>query len=467
MKYIEDKIFHDITRLSYQRLDPNKNFDELKGWKLVEPKGALLHDTNGSGFDASVFHNVTTNQVIIGFRGTEPLDRNFWSKLVDYETDVQDVVFGRYKKLEEMKINNPELFDDQANLYSTRVGNPEHYIAYKSMIKDRYENNQFHQAQNLYDVVKTEYPDAEISSIGHSLGGALAEYVGVRNEIPSVSFNAPSIVELLPDDLIDKVNRGYFEITNVAYVHPGDTVGSGISDAERHVGATYYIDSTYDVANKKYNETTFSAPLITSHKRDNAFANFLFGPELKINFVPLTLPLATWGPLHKFYNSIAGVSYHSYDYFQFDEDGNISNSLFTMDGKAVDENPRIRAYEEALAAQEAFKTVMGNLLHRYGGEIALLGAMTGGGKIQLRPEALKYAGQTITRHVQEFQTRLPSAIQKIQQLLHTSQSKSLQPIIERLIQDMHSFSRWYEQSAVGISDFINKKADNFIQVDQG
>lgn len=54
-----------------------------------------------SGFDATVFYNEDHNQVISGYRGTEPPDRPKWSVLTDWETDLNDVVGNRTKNLEE------------------------------------------------------------------------------------------------------------------------------------------------------------------------------------------------------------------------------------------------------------------------------------------------------------------------------------------------------------------------------
>ena len=50
-------------------------------------------------------------------------------------------------------------------------------------------NDRFDEANGLYNKVKTEYPDKEITLTGHSLGSAEAIYVGTKNNTRSVSFN--------------------------------------------------------------------------------------------------------------------------------------------------------------------------------------------------------------------------------------------------------------------------------------
>ncbi|WP_256872361.1 hypothetical protein [Paenibacillus sp. 79R4] len=79
MTYINDKTYREISGLAYVRDITNEDLNSIPNWSIVEPEGAMLHDTNGSGFDATVFYNEKTNQVIIGYRGTEPPDRPVWS----------------------------------------------------------------------------------------------------------------------------------------------------------------------------------------------------------------------------------------------------------------------------------------------------------------------------------------------------------------------------------------------------
>jgi hypothetical protein len=50
-------------------------------------------------------------------------------------------------------------------------------------------NDRFDEANQLYEKVKQEYPESEITLTGHSLGSAEAIYVGTKNNTKSVSFN--------------------------------------------------------------------------------------------------------------------------------------------------------------------------------------------------------------------------------------------------------------------------------------
>jgi hypothetical protein len=82
-------------------------------------------------------------------------------------------------------------------------------------------DERFKQAQQKFDLVKTKYPDADITTTGHSLGGGLAHYVGKNNNVKSFIFNAA------PSGLQDVENTP--ENASILYRHPDDPVSSIIS----------------------------------------------------------------------------------------------------------------------------------------------------------------------------------------------------------------------------------------------
>lgn len=71
------------------------------------------------------------------------------------------------------------------------------------------------------------------------------------------------------------------------------------------------------------------------------------------------------------------------------------------------------------------------------------------------------------QHVNEFQSSLPTATNAILRLIESSDSRSLEPIVDRLTSDLHKFSRWYEEEAHIIAEYINQKAEDFRQADEG
>lgn len=486
MTYINDKTYWTIADRVYDRELTAKDSKSriLPDWKIVEPEGAMLHDTNGSGFDATVFLNEKTNQVIIGYRGTEPPDRPKWSVAMDWGTDISDVVGGRAKTLEEVhqyyENNKAEVAKLPPQVQSA-------FLQYE----EKYQNNQFTQAENLYDVVKKQYPSAEITTTGHSLGGAEAEYVAVRNGLTSVAYNPPSIVHLLPDDLQRKVENGDFRKTNVAYVNPKDTIGSGANDAQPHVGTTYFIDNDYKTANRAKITIPVSLPV----ERENKWANFFLGPKWSpIVYVPITLPMMQQDPITKFYNSVMGEATHSMDHFTFDENGNIINPLYTMDGQLVEGNPRVQAYEQMLAARAELKEVMGDLVERYGGQMGAFGQFAAnalgvnlmgagqqngransgayfvgnknGGTIQLTPEELKHAANQMRSSLHGFSSDTRASIQLFQAHIGTSESQSLTPLAHSATATLDRINRWYQESITEIAEYIDRKGQEFTMVDQ-
>jgi hypothetical protein len=81
----------------------------------------------------------------------------------------------------------------------------------------------FRIAQDKYDAVKQAYPNANISTTGHSLGGSLAYYIGKKNDVRSYIYNAGSS----PLDII--TDTGFTHTANNKSTHyyvPADIVGA-------------------------------------------------------------------------------------------------------------------------------------------------------------------------------------------------------------------------------------------------
>ncbi|WP_017691687.1 hypothetical protein [Paenibacillus sp. PAMC 26794] len=451
MSFLNDELLHAMSEESYDREFSTKDTKFREDWIRTNLPNSTLNDTNKSGFDAVVFRNDKDNQVVIAYRGTEP-DLS-WGKVPDIATDGIDVVGGRYKTLRKTVENNPDILSESSPKYHAT--------------KSNYENNQFYQAEKLYREVKEAYPTAEISTTGHSLGGALAQYTAIHNNLSSTTYNPASIRAVVSDDILKKIDAGEYDKKNTAYVNPGDGVGAGFfNSSTRHAANTIMINKTYEEANNRYVQITI--PIIS---KSSGAPSGIFTPFWKnITFVSTTMPIGTQGMGEKLFNSFGGEKAHGLENFEFDKNGFITNTLYTRDGEVIGGNPRYTEYINTLLANEKMKDTVNKLIEKYGANLGPLGQMAAAGAgvtIQLSLENLQRAGQKMQQHVNEFQSSLPTATNAILRLIESSDSRSLEPIVDRLTSDLHKFSRWYEEEAHVIAEYINQKAEDFRQADEG
>ena len=83
-------------------------------------------------------------------------------------------------------------------------------------------------AIEFYDKVAANYEGIDITITGHSLGGALAQYVASLKHVPAVTFNAPGV----------NVPTGGTSENIINYVNMNDPIGS----YREHIGETrYYV----------------------------------------------------------------------------------------------------------------------------------------------------------------------------------------------------------------------------------
>ncbi|WGU93538.1 lipase family protein [Paenibacillus dendritiformis] len=418
--HISDKDYVRMSGSAYDDLPPGRYDGAAGSWNVIEPKDAKLHDSY-SGFDAAVFRNKDTNQIVVAFRGTEP--KGGLSRTVpDVLTDYHDIVKGRFKELEET-YSSP-VKTAVAYLNPFRNAGSEHI---------QYSTNQFRRADQLVEALKEKYPNAEISLTGHSLGGALAQYAAAKHQVEAVTYSAPSVMNLLPDDLAKQAKQGKFDDLITNYVNPKDAIGAGaLSEYERHVGSTYYINDDYVTANQEYEGALGAARRL----KDTPF----------------------------------GVNHHSMKHYKFDEDGNISNELVNrLTGERLNASPRLPLIDRlapdalpalfagAMAGQPLFASLQAS---------GLLGG-SGGGLLQLRPQELMQVARTLQGHVEQFHHEAGAALSTIAQLLHTSQSRRLAAITEAASQDLRSTKEWYAAATRDIAEYIGRKAEEFHQADTG
>ncbi|MBO1624986.1 Mbeg1-like protein [Bacillus arachidis] len=225
---ISDETYSKLSKGAYsdQTVETN-NGEKMEKWKPIHPEGATLHDPV-TGFDATVYRNETTKEIVIAYRGTEggkSIDRSG----PDYWTDFRHIFMGGNPLQDGEKIDP----DDK-----TQVVAP----------------NQFTQATSLLEIVKKEYGgEATITVTGHSLGGANAQYAAAMCDVPAVTYSAPGVYDMLPKEIQEKVDSGEYKGKITNYINPKDSISGGfLWEDKDHIGDTYMIDSNFKTATEDY-----------------------------------------------------------------------------------------------------------------------------------------------------------------------------------------------------------------------
>lgn len=158
--------------------DPNLKAGKTKKINDINYKILAVEDNTTNGMQAMAVAPVIngeadTSQVVIAYAGTNSGDT------LDLITDAQTVV-GRNKK---MGFYNPAI----------ETFNPKN-------IENRIIDGQVITAEKFAAELKEDYPDAVITTTGHSLGEYLALYIAAENQWKNVGFNGQDPYSILSKD---------------------------------------------------------------------------------------------------------------------------------------------------------------------------------------------------------------------------------------------------------------------------
>ncbi|WP_242220288.1 lipase family protein [Bacillus cereus group sp. BfR-BA-01380] len=408
-----DSSYYQMSRYAYrsdEKLGESVDITDNKGnpvqtWKVN--KDMTFHDKQ-TGMDAVVFEREVNGktQVMVAFRGTEGdtiFEKNSLGLPIKPGEGMKDAKADGNHFILRNGVHDPA----PPPTPGSEGNHPEKYWNEENK---RWEyHNQFEQAERVMKQVMEKYKgeDVEVYTTGHSLGGALAEYVAAFNEsVRCLSWNAPSAKHLLPPDLQERANNGEFRGRIKGAVHGSDSIGYGpFGPYDGHIGSTYAVSPPP------------SKEVLAALKNMPLSQQILFGAL-------------------KFTDSISGPGYHYQKdkNFHFGNDGILSNAyLMDLDtGKMVSDSP---------------------------------GTLLGGGEIRVVVEHLEEAVKRMKHNAQEFQDRVPRLISNMMTLLETAESRRLEAKVTDIRAHVEHLSFWYIRTATEISNFIEEKLNAYKEAD--
>ncbi|AQS45580.1 lipase [Bacillus velezensis] len=252
---LTDKIYYTLSQESYNH---ERLVDKLKTGKPIQTDQQTywyvekIKTDEDTGLDAVVLSQGEKTQdgkwvksknpenVVVAFAGTDigkdPINDGV-------KADGGNIVFGNDPQKEVYYIVKKDA-EDTSKTLGTYHGTPSQDAMlttgkYKLITK----TSQIDQADQLVRSVKKKYAGTStiISTTGHSLGGAEAEYSAVNNDVYAVAFNSPSVVKLHDEETQKDINSGIYDPYIRSIINPDDMVGAGYwNEYDRHNGTTIY-----------------------------------------------------------------------------------------------------------------------------------------------------------------------------------------------------------------------------------
>lgn len=220
----------EINSGNYYTFEIEKTPAETEEWELVKALDDEETDTQALTFKKD-------DEIVISYRGSQ--EAQDW-----FDTDPDYLVMGGNKEPSKTRANKERL-SDPANIKGTLSISRDNTEEYEQMDLE----NPFDVATDFAEEVKAEFPDAEINTTGHSLGGALATYVSVMASQggepfvrQTITYAAPNVYGMLPEEVQEQANQGDFRHNTINYTDSSDTFGT-LNDQYPQVGEQVYVDN--------------------------------------------------------------------------------------------------------------------------------------------------------------------------------------------------------------------------------
>ncbi|WP_332286416.1 lipase [Bacillus velezensis] len=252
---ITDETYYTLSQESYNR---ERLADKMKTGKPIQTDQKTywyvekIKTDEDTGLDAVVLSQGEKTQdgnwtksknpenVVVAFAGTDigkdPINDGV-------KADGGNIVFGNNPKKEVYYIVKKDAEDTSKTLGKYNGTPSQDAMLTTGKYKLITKTSQIDQADQLVRSVKKKYAGTStiISTTGHSLGGAEAEYSAVNNDVYAVAFNSPSVVKLHDEETQKDINSGIYDPYIRSIINPDDMVGAGYwNEYDRHNGTTIY-----------------------------------------------------------------------------------------------------------------------------------------------------------------------------------------------------------------------------------
>ncbi|ASS63239.1 lipase [Bacillus velezensis] len=252
---LTDKIYYTLSQESYNH---ERLVDKLKTGKPIQTDQQTywyvekIKTDEDTGLDAVILSQGEKTQggkwiksknpenVVVAFAGTDigkdPINDGV-------KADGGNIVFGNDPQKEVYYIVKKGAEDTSKTLGKYNGTPSQDAMLTTGKYKLITKTSQIDQADQLVRSVKKKYAGTStiISTTGHSLGGAEAEYSAVNNDVYAVAFNSPSVVKLHDEETQKDINSGIYDPYIRSIINPDDMVGAGYwNEYDRHNGTTIY-----------------------------------------------------------------------------------------------------------------------------------------------------------------------------------------------------------------------------------
>ncbi|MEN1969810.1 lipase family protein [Lentibacillus sp. N15] len=204
------------------------NKDHTIIWKNLD----TIEDKD-TGLKGYVLQNEDTGKVVISFEGTQ-LNHGTGQLLNDVSEDVFGIGLGGQSYTQQGTTSKYTGSQYQDSMLAGGHAEIDEEGNFRTINK-----NQFTEATPIVDEYVEKYGKENITFVGHSLGGGLAEYFAVQHDASAITFASAATYSLLTDEQQQRVKNGDYKDNIISYTYPDDTVGAWIY--KQSIGSTYYM----------------------------------------------------------------------------------------------------------------------------------------------------------------------------------------------------------------------------------